>query len=313
MNKFQYRFSYLVLFFMIWSQLYAETAYKNIQQIQRGSKPHMVGDGFQVQTYFPSSKLNWSSTTPFVLLDYGAPKRFPPTSKQRGVGPHPHRGFETVTFVFDGAVAHRDSSGNGGVIQAGDVQWMTAGSGVLHEEYHENEFARKGGTMHAVQLWVNLPSKDKMTPPKYQTIRNGDMGVVKIDDKGSFARVIAGNLGNVKGPAQTHTPMQVFDLKLKKGVQYTFELPENDHSMMLVTEGAVKVNGRMKADFKDLVVFGTAGSVIKVQALKETRLLVLSGEPIMEPAVQEGPFVMNNREQIQQAWNDLRSGKFGTL
>jgi redox-sensitive bicupin YhaK (pirin superfamily) len=283
---------------------------KKIQAVYKAGNSHMVGDGFKVFNYFPDNAIQAS---PFILLDYNAPHKFSASPNyQRGVGAHPHRGFETVTVVYEGAVAHRDSFGGGGVIRSGEVQWMTAASGILHEEFQEKEFSRKGGTLHAVQLWVNLPAKDKMAAPKYQSIQNGEIEAVKIDAKGSVVRVIAGSYKDVQGPASTHTPIEVYDVRLKKGAVAEFNFPERYNSMLLVTRGSVDVN-QTQAKFKDLVLFSHQGESVQLKALEESMILVLSGDPIDEPVIHSGPFVMNTQEEIDKAHQDYNSGKFGKL
>ncbi len=289
------------------------TAFKQIQKVTQPAAPHMVGDGFKVFNYFPGS-IRYNETSPFVLLDYNAPTVFSPSPKrQRGVGAHPHRGFETVTFVYAGAVAHRDSFGGSGVIREGDVQWMTAGSGLLHEELHEKEFSKKGGYFHALQLWVNLPQKDKMSPPKYQTLLDQQMGRFQIDDKGSVLRVVAGRFKGVEGAASTFTPIEIYDLSLKEGAEVSIELPNSYNSMLLVMQGAVEINHQQLANFKDFVLFAHQGELIHLKAVQDSLLIVLSGKPILEPAVQSGPFVMNRSEEIEQAYKDYKAGKFGSI
>jgi redox-sensitive bicupin YhaK (pirin superfamily) len=286
---------------------------KKISRIYQPNFSHMVGDGFHVQNYFPEDKTPLSAFSPFILLDYNAPKYFPALKKgKRGVGAHPHRGFETVTLVYDGKLAHRDSAGHSGVIGAGDVQWMTAASGVLHEEFHEESFSRTGGFLHAVQLWVNLPKKHKMSKAKYQTLISSDVGKMQLDQKGSTVRVIAGKYGNVKGPASTFTPIEVYDVDLKAQSSFTTSLPQHYNSMILVLNGSIQVNDR-NAKFKDLVLFQNAGEKIEITATEDSLFLVLSGEPIAEPVVQYGPFVMNTWEEIQQAEQDFQAGKFGRM
>jgi len=298
--------------------LFSETQntakYKKVLQVLKPSSPHMVGDGFRVCTYFPGPNGTAKKYSPFVLLDYHEPYRYTPSpSYQRGVRAHPHRGFETVSIVYDGAVAHRDSNGGGGVIHAGDVQWMTAASGVLHEELHEKEFSSKGGVLHAIQLWVNLPSESKMSQPKYQTLVNSDLGVFNIDDRGSQARVIAGDFKGTPGPAKTFTPMEVYDLRLKKRATTSFILPSSHNTLILVTQGSVKINNSLTAKFKDLISFSHYGDLVKIDALQDSMVLVLSGDPIDEPVVQSGPFVMTSQKEIDQAYRDLRAGKFGKI
>lgn len=273
----------------------------------------MVGNGFKVENYFPREGLPLSALSPFVLLDYNAPFYFPPLSSgKRGVGAHPHRGFETVTLVYEGSLAHRDSVGNRGIIRPGDAQWMTAGSGVLHEEFQEENFTRQGGILHAVQLWVNLPKKDKMSKPKYQTLLAGSMGRVSLDDEGSVLRVIAGHYKGVSGPATTFSPIELYDVLLQKGRSLSFDLPARYNLMILVLKGDIKVNQRL-ASAKDLILFAQQGEQVEIVADHESLFLVLSGDPINEPIIQSGPFVMNTEEEIRQAHNDFFRGQFGSL
>lgn len=286
---------------------------KQISKVCRSDSSHMVGDGFKVDNYFPNAQMPFPSLSPFVLLDYNPPCYFPPLAVgKRGVGGHPHRGFETVTIVYDGKLAHRDSMGHSGVIGQGDVQWMTAGAGVLHEEFHEENFTRNGGNLHVVQLWVNLPKKDKMVQANYQTLLSSDMGLIDLDGKGSRLRVIAGEQKGASGPASTFTPIELYDVALKKESSCSFALPENYNSMILVLQGAVTIN-QQELKFKDLVLFGHKGEEVRVQATEDSLFLVLSGEPIQEPVVQSGPFVMNTQEEIYKARADFSSGKFGKL
>lgn len=290
----------------------ASSDYKTVHKVIQNNQTHMVGDGFKVATYFPSRALSHQDTSPFVLLDYNAPSYFPPTSGfKRGVGPHPHKGFETVTIVYEGSFAHRDSAGHSGVIKAGDVQWMTAGSGVLHEEYQAQEFCEKGGTQHAVQLWVNLPAKYKETAPHYQDFSASQLGIKK--EEGVTIRMIAGSYKDVKGPASTFSPLEVFDADIREGATLSFALPASYNTFLLVTKGQVFINKKTAASFKDLVVFKHEGTVIEVVATKEAKILVLSGEPLNEPVIQSGPFVMNTRQEIVQAERDFQAGKFGRL
>lgn len=304
-------FKTCILGFFVMTSLNADM--KQISKIYTSTSSHMVGDGFRVDNYFPNEQMPFSSLSPFVLLDYNPPCYFPPLAVgKRGVGGHPHRGFETVTLVYDGKLAHRDSMGHSGVIGKGDVQWMTAGSGVLHEEFHEENFTRNGGNLHVVQLWVNLPKKDKMVQAKYQTLLSSNMGILNLDGKGSRLRVIAGKQKGVSGPASTFTPIELYDVTLKKDGSCVFNLPESHNSMILVLQGAVTVN-QHELKFKDLVQFGHKGEEVRVQAAEDSLFLVLSGEPIQEPVIQSGPFVMNTQEEIYQARADFSSGKLGKL
>jgi len=287
---------------------------KSVQQVFAPPAPHMVGDGFRVHNFFPSGyDMGLYRMSPFFLMDYGSKIEFPPSDTPRGVGVHPHRGFETVTIAFKGRVAHHDSSGNSGVIGEGDVQWMTAGSGLLHKEYHDLEYSKKGGPFQMVQLWVNLPAKDKMTPPKYQAIENAQMGKYVLPEKNGTLEVIAGDFEGVKGPATTFTPMQVYVGRLKKGASLSMDLPEKFNTGLLVVEGSFKINGENEAATDHFVLFKNDGSTVEVEALEDGVFLLLSGEPIHETLVPYGPFLMNSKQEIMQAFQDLNAGKFGVL
>ncbi|RZL06019.1 MAG: pirin family protein [Pedobacter sp.] len=284
---------------------------KEIAAVLDPPAPHMVGDGFRVHNFFPSGyKLKMS---PFFLLDYNGKIEFSARNEPRGVGVHPHRGFETVTIAYHGAVAHHDSAGNSGIIYPGDVQWMSAASGILHKEYHEETFSKKGGPFQMVQLWVNLPSKFKMTPPKYQGITKTSMGNYPLPDNGGNIEVIAGNYKDVKGPASTFTPIEMYNAALNAGAVAEFSFPETFNTGFIVIEGSIKVNGSEVAKADQMVHFKNSGSEITVEALENSVILMLSGEPINEPIAQYGPFLMNNAEEIQQAIKDYNEGKFGYL
>lgn len=287
---------------------------KTVQHIFSPPPAHTVGDGFHVHNFFPSG-INQGiyRMSPFFLLDYGAPHYFSPTESPRGVGVHPHRGFETVTIAYKGSVAHHDSAGNSGVIAEGDVQWMTAGSGVLHKEYHEKNFAKNGGTMQMVQLWVNLPAKDKMTAPKYQGIVYNDIPLYNFPDNTGFLELIAGEYKGTKGIASTFTPMNLWNYKAKKDSVITLELPAQFNTGIVIIEGSVTINGTEKAEANHFVLFNNDGSDITIQSNEDSICLILSGEPINETLVPYGPFVMNTKEQIIEAYEDFRSGKFGQL
>lgn len=286
---------------------------KNIQGIYKSTQPNMVGDGFRVFNYFPNGNKFVTEVSPFILLDYNAPHYFSPSQTLRGVDTHPHRGFETVSIVYEGAIAHKDSTGASGVIRAGDVQWMTAASGILHQEFHESEFSKKGGTLHAVQLWVNLPEKYKMSSPKYQDLLNANIPTVAIDNQGSVVRLIAGEYQGIHGSASTFTPMYVYDVRLKKGAELSMAFPQAYNSMLLVTKGNLIINKTRSIVFKDFVLFGHQGEIIVLNANEDSMVLVLSGAPINEPVVQSGPFVMNTQQEIMQANKDYNSGKFGSM
>ncbi len=273
----------------------------------------MVGDGFRVSNFFPQGyNMSQSRLSPFFLLDYNAPVDFSARERPRGVGVHPHRGFETVTIAFQGSVAHHDSAGHSGVIHAGDVQWMTAGSGVLHKEYHEQEFSRTGGVFHMVQLWVNLPKKHKMEAPRYQAITAADMARVALPDGKSEARVIAGELFGAKGPAKTWSPIIAAIVKLGAGGVADFSLPQGFNATILVVEGSAVVNDS-DAPTDNLVVCRNDGDEVHATSSDGATLLVLSGDPLNEPIAAYGPFLMNTTEELQQAFRDVAAGKFGVL
>lgn len=284
---------------------------KAIEYIVTPRPPHFVGDGFRVHNFIPSGPgMDMRRMDPFIMLDYNSKFYFSPTDTPRGVSVHPHRGFETVTIAYKGRVAHHDSSGGGGVIGEGDVQWMTAASGVLHKEYHEESFARQGGDFQMVQLWVNLPSKDKMSTPKYQAIANNQMARVPVD--GGEVEVIAGEYNGVKGPGDTFSPVHMMNAKLKSGGSATFNFPAHFNTVLLVIEGQVKVNGQdVKTDH--LALFANQGEEFTVEATQDAVALILSGEPLNEPIAAHGPFVMNTQAELIQAFHDYNNGKFGYL
>ncbi|HET8901937.1 MAG TPA: pirin family protein [Holophagaceae bacterium] len=282
---------------------------KKVLAVSEAPRPHWVGDGFHVHSMF-SYATHGEILSPFLLLDYGAPENFAPTTRRRGVGEHPHRGFETVTIVYKGEVSHRDSTGRGGTIGPGDVQWMTAASGILHEEFHSEAFARSGGPMHMVQLWVNLPAKDKMAAPGYQGIVDGD--IPSVDLPGGRVRVIAGDFGGAKGPARTFTPMQVWDVSLKAGGEASFELPEGWNTALIMLGGEVEANGAAAREAQ-MVLLDPKGTGITLKSKEGATLLLLSGEPIDEPIAGYGPFVMNTEAEIEKAIVDFNSGHFGEI
>lgn len=287
---------------------------KHIEAILPPPPTHMVGDGFKVHNFFPSYPIiGEKGMSPFFLMDYNSKWILTPSERQRGVGVHPHRGFETVTIAYHGKVAHHDSAGNSGVIGEGDVQWMTAGSGILHKEYHEKEFSRKGGVFQMVQLWVNLPKKDKMTQPKYQAIENKMMPRVMLNDSKSFVELVAGEYKGEKGPAFTFTPANMFNAKLRKGAVADFSFNKDYNTGILIIEGSVTVNNSGKAPADHFVLFKHDGDDFTIEALEESIVLVLSGEPINEPIASYGPFVMNTEEEIREAYKDFYDGKFGHL
>ena len=284
---------------------------KKLVDVYAPGSQHMVGDGFPVRNIFPSHDLN-KEMSPFLLLDYAGPMEFPPTDRPRGVAEHPHRGFETVTIVYQGKVEHRDSAGNSGTIGPGEVQWMTAASGVVHEEMHEKEFAKQGGTIQMIQLWVNLPKAVKMGPPRYQTLAHSNIPRVDLEGGGNL-RVIAGEYRGVKGPAKTFTPVHLYDVKLSAGSSATLKLPEGFNTGVFVLSGAVVVNGWRRVGEADMALLEPKGISVELEALEEAVILVLSGEPIAEPVARMGPFVMNSEEELIQAVSDYRAGKMGHL
>ena len=285
---------------------------KKLERIHQSSGMHWVGNGFPVRSVFDYNGLG-RELSPFLLLDYAAPHEFPPGSERRGVGAHPHKGFETVTVAYQGELEHRDSSGGGGKIGAGDVQWMTAGKGIVHEEFHSQEFTRRGGTLQMVQLWVNLRAQDKGAKPGYQTLMKAQIPTVELPAGAGTARIIAGELGGVRGPAKTFTPINLWDVHLRARKSVDLALPDGHTTAFLVLSGDVVVNGEGKAGEGDLAIFARAGGGITVQANAETRLLVMGGEPIAEPVVGHGPFVMNSRAEIQQAFEEYQLGRMGEL
>ena len=273
---------------------------------------HWVGDGFPVRNMFPSNGVK-DQINPFLMLDYAGPSYFEPSKKSHGVGEHPHRGFETVTIAYQGAVEHRDSAGNAGTIFPGDVQWMTAASGVVHEEMHEKEFASNGGTFEMIQLWVNLPKAIKMSPPRYQGIAKEQIPSVDLGS-GSYARVIAGELHGVHGPAKSFTPVNLFDVRLKAGAKVELQLPEGHNTGVLMLKGDAAINGGnyLKGEAR-IATLSQDGERVALEAKEDSTLLVLSGEPINEPVFSYGPFVMNTRDEIMQAVRDYNDGKMGHL
>ncbi len=287
---------------------------RKLERVLTPPRPHMVGDGFRVHQYIPSALgAGFERMDPFIMMDYNSKFYFPPTDKPRGVDVHPHRGFETVTIAYKGSVAHHDSAGNSGVIWEGDVQWMTAASGILHKEYHEENFSKAGGDFQMVQLWVNLPAKDKMSAPKYQGITNGQMKKVALPDDAGTVEVIAGEYQGEKGPAFTFTPVHMLNAKLNKGGKATFSFPQNFNTAILVVEGNIKVNNQEEIHTDGLGLFENNGDTFTIKALDNATVLVLSGEPINEPIAAQGPFVMNTRSEIVQAISDFNMGKFGYL
>ncbi|MDP9878750.1 redox-sensitive bicupin YhaK (pirin superfamily) [Variovorax boronicumulans] len=285
---------------------------KKILGTYSAPRPHWVGDGFPVRSLFSYDTLG-RHASPFLLLDYAGPAPFTPTAQPRGVGQHPHRGFETVTIVYKGEVSHRDSTGQGGTIGPGDVQWMTAGAGILHEEFHSEAFTRDGGELEMVQLWVNLPARDKMATPGYQAIVDAQIPSVPLPEGAGSVRVIAGDYLGHKGPAHTFTPIDVWDLRLNQGAQVTLPVPEGHTAAVVVLRGTVQVNGETVVRDAQMVLLDRAGDALTLDANNDAVVLLLSGEPIDEPIVGHGPFVMNTRDEIVQAMKDFGSGKFGQM
>lgn len=283
---------------------------KQIIRIQDAPKPHWVGDGFPVRSMF-SYDGDTRAFSPFLLLDYAGPAQFAPASRPRGVGEHPHRGFETVSIVYAGEVEHRDSSGGGGKIGPGDVQWMTAASGILHEEFHSHEFTRTGGMLEMVQLWVNLPAKDKMVAPRYQSLGSAAIPSIDLPEGGGRVRVIAGDYRGHRGPALTFTPIDVWDVQLNRGHRTEISVPEGRTLALVVLKGTVLVNDEKVVRDAQLVQFDRRGREATIEAGSDAVLLVLSGEPINEAVVGYGPFVMNSESEIRQAMADFNSGRFG--
>ncbi|MEB6337021.1 pirin family protein [Serratia rhizosphaerae] len=285
---------------------------KKILGVYDSPQAHWVGNGFLVNSLFSYNELG-AEMSPFLLLDHAAPTKFRETTGRRGVGQHPHRGFETVTIVYQGEVEHRDSTGGGGVIGPGDVQWMTAASGILHEEFHSTAFSRRGGTVEMVQLWVNLPAKDKMAAPGYQTLLNQAIPQVPLADDAGQVRVIAGNFDGHAGPARTFSPLNVWDMKLNAGHRTELTVTEGHTLALVILHGAVLVNDEQIVRETQMVRLDRAGDSITVEANNDVSLLLLSGEPIDEPIVGYGPFVMNSETEIQQAFHDFNSGEFGVM
>ncbi|MEY3324765.1 MAG: hypothetical protein RLZ11_1079 [Bacteroidota bacterium] len=284
---------------------------RSIERVIAPPPPHMVGDGFRVHNFFPSGGIQSKQRmSPFFMLDYASKFEFPPSKTPRGVDVHPHRGFETVTIAYHGKIAHHDSAGNKGVIEEGDVQWMTAASGVLHKEYHEASFSRQGGPFQMVQLWVNLPAANKMTTPRYQELKKESMGRLKFD--GGELEIIAGEFDEVKGPAKTFTPVHLSNLHLKKEGAFTLHFPSHFNTGLLVVKGSVQINGT-SASTNHFVLLSNDGEDINISASEESTILILAGEPIQEPLVAYGPFLMNTWEEIEQAISDFNLGKFGVL
>ena len=286
---------------------------RTIERVFRGASNHWVGDGFHVSNYFPSATESQKRMSPFFLLDYQKPEAFAPTTRRRGVGTHPHRGFETVTIAYQGSIAHRDSTGNGGVIGPGEVQWMTAGAGILHNEFHEAEFARTGGILHMIQIWVNLPRKHKLAAPKYQALTERSITAVPLADEKGVVRVISGGYEDRQGPAETFSPAHMLDLRLKPGAEVRLPTPRDYNTALLVLQGQVTTNGSKPVSAGEFILFKNDGDEVVVESLTESIVMFLSGAPIDEPLVHYGPFVMNSVDEINQAIEDFNSGGFGQL
>jgi len=285
---------------------------RSVEGVHSSTTFHWVGNGFHVSTYFPSEGLPAERVSPFVLMDYGPPKPFAPLARgKRGVGWHPHRGFETVTLAWQGAVAHRDNAGHAGIIGPGDVQWMTAGRGIFHEEYHEEEFTRRGGQMHMMQLWVNLPKKDKGAAPGYQPITDADIPRVPLAGGGEV-RVIAGAYQDARGPAHTFTPITMLDVMLQPGARLPVSLPAAHNALAVVAEGRVQAGGAT-AGAGELVLFANDADKLELTATEASHVIILAGQPLNEPVVAYGPFVMNTFDEIRQAFVDVNAGKFGPV
>jgi redox-sensitive bicupin YhaK (pirin superfamily) len=288
------------------------SAQKQILSISGPLAKHWVGDGFPVRTLIAPNNVT-PELSPFLMLDYAGPSYFEPSSRPRGVDEHPHRGFETVTLAYQGAVDHRDSAGNSGTIYPGDVQWMTAASGVVHEEKHEREFTRNGGIFEMVQLWINLPKEHKMSKPRYQGITSSQIPVVKLGES-SEARVIAGELHGVRGPALTFSPVNLFDVRLKAGETVNLALPEGHNTLLVQLKGSVVINGVQALEGEaEKATLSDEGDTVMLEAKEDSTLLILTGEPIDEPVASYGPFVMNTREELMQAVTDYQSGRMGHL
>lgn len=285
---------------------------RKILGVYASPRQHWVGDGFPVRSMF-SHATQGQHISPFLLLDYAGPAEFTPAQQPRGVGEHPHRGFETVTIVYQGEVEHRDSTGKGGVIGPGDVQWMTAAAGILHEEFHSQAFTRKGGTLEMVQLWVNLPARNKNTEPGYQALLDQDIPVVALPDGTGTLRVIAGEYADTKGPARTFTPLNVWDLRLRRDSATSLALPEGHTAGLVILRGTVQVNDSEIAREGQFVLLDRTGGEVTLEANGDASVLILTGEPIDEPVVMYGPFVMNTADEIRQAMADFQSGRFGII
>lgn len=297
---------------MVFYILIKDSVMKKVIRVQTNNQLHWVGDGFPVRSIFSYHEFG-AQMSPFLLMDYAGPTSFTPSSKQRGVGEHPHRGFETVTLVYAGEVAHRDSAGGGGTIKTGEVQWMTAGSGLVHEELHSKEFSKHGGMMEMVQLWVNLPKKHKLTSPRYQTITNQQLPEMNFPNINTTVRIIAGECNHVIGPAKTFSPINLWDIRMLANTESSFSVPTGHTASLFVLSGNVELNGGKNLEAGEMAIMEREGSNFSIKAMKDAKVLFLGGEAINEPIVGYGPFVMNTREEIQQAVSDYQNGKMGHL
>jgi len=287
---------------------------KKVEAVIAPQAPHFVGDGFRVHNFIPGTgRLNMERMNPFIMLDYNSKFKFSPSDIPRGVGVHPHKGFETVTIAYKGKVAHGDSMGNTGVIGEGDVQWMTAASGILHKEYHEEEFSKRGGNFQMVQLWVNLPAEAKKSKPKYQALVQNEINKYPLPENEGLIEVIAGQYKDVKGSATTFTPIHLYNAKMNNGATAEFSFPANYNTAILVIEGSIKVNENDVVPQDHLALLKNEGEAFIIEATENAVVLILSGEPINEPIAAHGPFVMNTRAELSQAFEDFNSGKFGRL
>ena len=291
----------------------ARNTARSVDAVYPAPQLHWVGDGFRVFGYFNAIPDASRRLSPFLLLDYHPAHYYPPSTEARGVGVHPHRGFETVTLAFQGIVAHHDSAGNGGVIGAGDVQWMTAASGILHKEYHEAEFTRRGGNFQMAQLWVNLPKAHKMDPPRYQGLSSSEIAQVDLPDGAGTVRVVAGAFNGTRGPAKTFSPIELYHVQLNAGGTVELPLPQSYNTAFLIMDGELRFGDQSVAQEHEFVIFKHDGDMVRVSATTAAEFIVMSGEPIDEPVVKYGPFVMNTQQEIREAFIDFGQGKFGVL
>ena len=288
------------------------TEKKWIEKIVAPNEKHWVGDGFHVSTIFSMHSEDTESISPFLMMDHAASKYFPPTQRKRGVGEHPHRGFETVTFAIKGEVEHRDSGGGGGKITTGGIQWMTAGSGVVHDEFHSRKFSEKGGDFEMIQLWVNLPSKFKMTPPRYQSFEKGDFPIIDHGNHEITVKVIAGNFSTVTSPVKTFSPINMYELNGPSSSQLEIQLPVGSNTLVFQLSGKSSIGDR-QIEKGNLAILSKSGDSFKLELLEESKVMILNGEPLGEPVAAYGPFVMNTRQELMEAFKDFQSGKMGQL